>query len=65
MSSNQSQTLPLNSYEILKILYLVDFSDWLTYLLMPSDKHNLRTARARDLISSLINVALSGDVRFH
>ena len=26
---------------------------------MPSDKHNSRTARARDLISSLINVASS------
>jgi len=32
---------------------------------MPSDKHNSRTARARDLISSLINVALSWDVPFH
>jgi len=40
-------------------------TDWLTYLptylfsylLMPSDKHNSRTARARDLISSLINLA--------
>jgi len=32
---------------------------------MPSDKHNSRTARARDLISSLINVALSRDVPFH
>jgi len=32
---------------------------------MPSDKHNSRTARATDLISSLINVALSGDVPFH
>ena len=32
---------------------------------MPSDKHNSRTARARDLISSLINVASSWDVPFH
>ena len=32
---------------------------------MPSDKHNSRMARARDLISSLINVAPSGDVPFH
>ena len=32
---------------------------------MPSDKHNSRTARAKDLISSLINVALSWDVPFH
>ena len=32
---------------------------------MPSDKHNSRTAGARDLISSLINVALSWDVPFH
>jgi len=32
---------------------------------MPSDKHNSRTARARDLISSLINVASSRDVPFH
>ena len=31
---------------------------------MPSDKHNLRTARARNLISSLINVASSRDVPF-
>ena len=28
---------------------------------MPSDKHNLKTAWATDLISSLINVALSRD----
>ena len=71
-------TLPSNSYEILKILYLADFStdwltDWLTFLLacllmprlMPSDKHNLRAATARDVISSLINVASSRDVPFH
>ena len=32
---------------------------------MPSDKHNLRTARARDLISSLINVTSSRGVPFH
>jgi len=32
---------------------------------MPSDKHNSRTARARDLISSLINVDSSRDVHFH
>jgi len=32
---------------------------------MPSGKHNSRTARARDLISSLINVPLSRDVPFH
>ena len=32
---------------------------------MPSDKHNSRTAWARDLISSLINVASSRDVPFH
>jgi len=32
---------------------------------MPSDKHTLRTAGARDLISSLINVALSRDVSFY
>ena len=31
---------------------------------MPSDKHNSRTAGARDLISSLINVASSGDVLY-
>ena len=37
----------------------------LTYLLMPSDKHNSRAARTRDLISSLINVASSRDVPFH
>ena len=50
---------------------LMQFStNWLTlltyvYLLMPSDKHNLRTARARDFISSLINAASSRDVPFH
>jgi len=50
----------------------MDFStDWLTYtylltyLLMPTGKHNSRMARARDLISSLINVASSRDVPFH
>ena len=32
---------------------------------MPSDKHNSRTARARDLNSLLINVASSRDVPFH
>ena len=32
---------------------------------MPSDKCNSRTARARDLISSLINVIPSQDVPFH
>ena len=32
---------------------------------MPSEKHNSRTTRVRDLISSLINVALSRDVPFH
>jgi len=32
---------------------------------MSSDKHNSRTAGARDLISSLINVASSRDVPFH
>ena len=32
---------------------------------MPSDKNNSRTSRARDLISSLINVASSRDVPFH
>ena len=32
---------------------------------MPLDKHNLRTARARDLISSLIKVSLSRDVPFY
>ena len=44
-------------------------TDWLTclltYLLMPSDKHNSRMAGARDLISSLINVASSRDEPFH
>ena len=37
----------------------------LIYLLMPSDKHNSRMARARDLVSSLINVASSWDVPFY
>jgi len=32
---------------------------------MPSDKHNSRMAGARDLISSLINVASSRDMPFH
>jgi len=50
-----------------KILFLRIFllTDWLIYLLMPSDKHNSRMARARDLISSLIKVASSWDVPFH
>ena len=45
---------------------LTQFStDWLTDWLMLSDKHdNLRTARARNLISLLINVALSQDAPF-
>ena len=43
----------------------MDFStDWLTYLLLPSDKLNSRMARDRDLISSLINVASSRDEPF-
>ena len=52
--------IPVNSYEI-------RFFYWLTYLLMPlpSDKHNLRTGRARDFISSLINVTSSSDLPFH
>jgi len=51
--------------KFLKISYLMHFStDWLTYLLMPSDKHNSKMARARDLISSLINFASSRDVPF-
>ena len=32
---------------------------------MPSEKKNSRTAGARDLISSLINVSSSRDVPFH
>jgi len=32
---------------------------------MPLDKHNSRMARARDLMSSLINVASSQNVPFH
>ena len=32
---------------------------------MSSDQHNLRMARVRDLISSLINVTLSRDVPFY
>ena len=32
---------------------------------MPTDKHNSRMARAKDLISSLIKVASSGNVPFH
>jgi len=39
-------------------------TDFLIYLLMPSDKHNSRTARATDLISSPGNIASSRDVRF-
>ena len=62
------QIIPLNSYEILDFSYLTHFStDWLTYLLaiMPSEKHNLRTAGPRDLISSLINISSSWNVSFH
>ena len=33
----------------------------LAYLLMPSDRHKLRAAKATGLISSLISVALSRD----
>ena len=67
----------IKNYEILKISYflLTDLltllilclldACLLTYLLMSSDKHNSRTARARDLIYSLINVAWSQDVPFH
>jgi len=40
-------------------------TDLLTFLLMPSDKHNSRMARAKDLISSLINIISSWDVPFH
>ena len=36
-----------------------------TYLLMPLDKHDLRMARATDLIFSLINVTSSRDVSVH
>jgi len=32
---------------------------------MPSDKHNSRTTRATDFISSLINITSSRDVPFH
>ena len=32
---------------------------------MPSDKHNSITAKATDLISSLLDFASSGDVLFH
>ena len=48
-----------SSADLLLLTYL------LIYLLMPSDKHKLRTARAKYLISSLINVASSQDVPFH
>ena len=37
----------------------------MTDLLTPSDKHNSRTARATDLISSLDSVASSRDVPFY
>ena len=37
----------------------------LTFLLMPSDKHNSKTPKAKDLISSLINTASSQDVFFY
>jgi len=32
---------------------------------MPSDKHNLRTAWATNMIFSLINITSSQDVSFH
>jgi len=50
----------------LEIYFLTVWEYWLgiakpknvfRLILNPSDKHNSRTARARDLISSLINVA--------
>ena len=63
MSSDQ---FPLNIYKILKFQnFQIFLSDWLTDLLMPSDKHNSRTARARDLVSLPINIASSQDVSFH
>ena len=40
-----------------EIMYLTEAStDWLTCLLMPSESHNARTAKATGLISSLIHV---------
>ena len=44
------------------LTYFTLLTHLLTYLLMPSGKHNLR---ARDLISSLIKFASSRDVPFH
>ena len=44
--------------------FFIWFFYWLTGYLMPSDKHNSITAKAIDLISSLINVTLSRDVPF-
>ena len=38
------------------------FTYLLTYLLAPSDKHNLRTAKDTDLISPPINIASSQDL---
>ena len=32
---------------------------------MPSDKHKIRTAWAKDLIFSVLNITLSRDVPFH
>ena len=52
-------------FTLLTYLFTYFLTYLLTYLLMPSEKHNSRTAWARDLISSLINVASSQDVPFH
>ena len=51
--------------DLLTYLLTYSLTHSLTHLLIPSDKHNLITARARDLISSLINIASSRDMPFH
>ena len=60
---NVFRSIPSNSYEILKISYLTYFStDWLaclviyllSYLLMPSNKHNSRMATKSKSISIII-----------
>ena len=46
----------------IRLILRIFLLDWLW---MPSDKHSSRTAKTRDLNSSLINVASSRDVPFH
>ena len=63
--SDQPEIISKSCYGILKIIYLTEFFlDWLTALLMSSDKHNAITAKAMSLIFLLFDVASTYDVPF-